>query len=308
MSEQKIVKQESAGAGGARYEWVRQPYSRRQVLRLAGAGALGGLAAGGLAKRSAFAAPAFLQGEPTTIQYVTWFWNEPGRAEAWRFLIDKFHKEQNEIRVEEAGWNFDQFAQNIIVQIQAGKVEGDVIQTTPDLVLRLLNAGKLVPLEDIIQRLEIPDLSPAHDYIRRDGHLYGLDVVTVQFGLLYNSTLFEQDNVPLPTNIDEWVDVSTRLTKRPNQFGIYSPHSLQEPNSFWFTLQEWAMPSGGVPVGGKEPLATSEPILQGLQLCNTMYDNAFPQGTDDSTAWQLSSNHQIAQQLSVSALVNVYRA
>ena len=287
---------------------ARAKLSRRGVLKTTGAVAAGGLAAAALPKRSAFAAPAVVQGEPVTIQYVTWFWNEPGRAEAWRFMLDKFHSEQNEIRVEEAGWPFDQFTNNIIVQLQAGGVEGDLIQTTPDLVLRLLRAEQLEPLNEVLEANNITTLSKAHDYITVDGRVYGLDVVTVVFGLLYNSALFEKDGVPLPTTIDEWVDVSARLTKRPNQFGIYSDHLLSEPESFWFTLQEWAMPYDGVWAQGKEPMVTSEPIINALKLYKTMYDVAFPQGVDNATATRLWANQQIAQQLIVSALVNVYKA
>ena len=300
MSEQKSV--------GRTYEWVHQPYSRRQVLRLAGATALGGLAAGGLAKRSAFAAPAVVQGDPVTITYMTWFWDEPGRAEAWRFMIEKFHQAQSEIRVEEGGGPFSEFTNNVIVQVQAGELEGDLIQTTPDLVLRLLRAELLEPLQDIVDSLGITTLSKAHDYITRDGQVYGLDVVTVVFGLLYNSALFEKDGVALPTNVDEWVDASTRLTKRPDQFGIFSDHVLKEAEEFWFTLQEWAMPYDGVWATGKEPQVTSEPIINALTLYKTMYDNAFPQGIDKAIARQLWGNNQIAQQLIVSAAVNVYKA
>ena len=61
---------------------------------------------------------------------MTWFWWESGRAEAWRYMVEKFHQSQNEIRVEEAGWPFNEFTNNIIVQLQAGRIEGDLIQTT----------------------------------------------------------------------------------------------------------------------------------------------------------------------------------
>ena len=286
-----------------------KPLTRRDVLKTTGAVAAGGLAAGLHPKASkVFAAPTVLQGEPETIRYMTWFWNEPGRAEAWRFMIEKFHAAQSEIRVEEGGGPFDEFTNNVVVQLQAGELEGDLIQTTPDLALRLLRAEQLEPLQEVLEANNITTLSKAHDYITVDGNVYGLDVVTVVFGLLYNSSLFEKDNVQLPTNVDEWVEVSKQLTRRPDQFGIFSDHLLSEPESFWFTLQEWAMPYDGVWATGLTPQVTSEPILNALKLYKTMYDNAFPQGVDQAAARQLWGNQQIAQQLIVSALVNVYKA
>jgi ABC-type glycerol-3-phosphate transport system substrate-binding protein len=292
---------------GESRDLTHRMFTRRNALKTTGAAALAGVTAMPKASK-VFAVPTVLQGETINLEYLTWFWNEPGRAEAWRFMIEKFHNAQSDIRIEEAGWPFNEFTNNIIVQLQAGAIEGDLIQTTPDLVLRLLRAQQLAPLQDIIDSLGITTLSSAHDYITVDGQVHGLDVVTVVFGLLYNSALFEESGITTtPTTIDEWVDVTRQLTNRPEQFGIFSPHLPAEPESFWFTLQEWAMPYDGVWAEGKTPLVTSEPIINALTLFKTMYDEAMPQGSNDATATRLWGNQQIAQQLIVSALVNVYK-
>jgi ABC-type glycerol-3-phosphate transport system substrate-binding protein len=283
--------------------------SRRTILK-SGAVAGAGVAAGAISPKASkvFAAPAVLQNEPIELDYVTWFWNEPGRGGAWREMIEDFHASQNEIRIREAGWPFPDFANNIIVQLQAGRLEGDVIQTTPDLVLRLLRAGALAPVNEVLTANNITTLSAAHDYITVDGNLYGLDVVTVVFGLLYNQVLFNDAGITtMPTNVDEWLAISTELTNRPDQFGMYSAHLLSEAESFWFTLQQWGCIYDGVWAEGLTPMLTSEPIMQGLDLFKQFYDLTFPQGTNDATATQLWANQQIAQQLIVSALVNVYR-
>ena len=285
--------------------------TRRDVLKTGGAAAAaGGLAlAGAGSKRSrAFAAPAVLQGETINLKYGTWFWNEPGRAEAWRFMIEKFHAAQSEIRIEESGGPFDEFTNNIIVQLQAGGIEDDLVQTTPDLVLRLLDAGQIASVQDVVDSLGITTLSKAHDYITVDGQVHGLDVVTVVFGLLYNTAIFEAAGITTPpTTVQEWVDVSTSLTDRPDQFGMYSAHITAEPESFWFQLQEWAMPFDGVWAQGATPMVDSEPIINAVTLFKQMYDGAFPQGSDDSTATRQWADGQIAQQLIVSAAVNVYK-
>ena len=59
-------------------------WSRRKLLKTgAGVGAAG-VAAGISPKASkVFAAPTVLQGEPITLDYMTWFYNEPGRGDAW---------------------------------------------------------------------------------------------------------------------------------------------------------------------------------------------------------------------------------
>ncbi len=285
---------------------LQRPKLSRRAALIGGSTAAGAALVG--SKRSTFAAPAFLRQDPVTIKYGTWFWNEPGRAEAWRFLIDKFHSEQDEIRVEEAGAPFNDFTNDIIIQLQAGRVDYDVIQTTPDLVLRLLQAGILTPLGSVLEANDITTLSKAHDYITVDGQPMGLDVVTVVFGLLYNQAIFDEAGVEtLPTNVDEWLALSTDLTERPNRFGMFSPHLLSEPESFWFTLQEWACPYNGVWAEGKTPMLTSEPIVNAVTLFKQFYDQTFPQGSDEATATRQWGANQIAQQLIVSAAVNVYK-
>jgi ABC-type glycerol-3-phosphate transport system substrate-binding protein len=244
------------------------------------------------------------------VKLLSWFWWEPGRRDAWRFVIDRFHQSQNDIRIEEAGWEFDDFTNRIIVQLQSGKIDGDMIQTTPDLVLRLMKAGQLEPIESVVSAAGVHNLSTAHDFIRDSfGQLYGLDTVSVAFGNLYNSALYASAGIQDPAqSIDEWVDQVKRLTNRDNnQYGIYSPHLLSEAEAFWFRLQEWALPYDGTWAVGKTPMVTSAPIINGLKLFKTMYDAGMPQGMDAVTASKAFSDGQIASQLAESAVVNVYK-
>ena len=284
---------------------VSTPVSRRGLIK---GTAAAGLAAGLSTKASkVFAAPAVLQGAQLELNYGTWFFEEPGRGGAWRALIEKFHAEQSDIKINEAGAGFNEFTNNVIVQLQAGKLEYDLVQTTPDLVLRLLKAEVLTPLGSVLTANNITTLSSAHDYITVDGQPMGLDVVTVVFGLLYNEALTTEAGVTLPTNTDDWLSVSTALTDRPNKFGMMSAHLMSEPESFWFQLQQWACPFDGTWATGKTPNLTTDPILKAVQLFKDFYDGTFPQGTDDATATRLWGSSQIAQQMIVSAAVNIFK-
>ena len=81
---------------------------------------------------------------------------------------------------------------------------------TPELAPRLIQADLLVPLDDVLVRNSITDLSSAHDALRKDGNLYGLDMVTVAFGILYNNDRYEEANITPATTPDEWVEVERR--------------------------------------------------------------------------------------------------
>jgi multiple sugar transport system substrate-binding protein len=280
--------------------------SRRTVLK--GAAAAGAAAVAVHPKANPAFAVNYLQGTPVTVKYGTWFWNEPGRGDAWKKQVDRFNAAQKDIKIEGVGVPFDQYTNDIIVQLQAGKIDYDVIQTTPDLVLRLLQADILAPLTKVLEANNITKLSDGHNNLYVNDEVRGLDVVTVIFGLFYNQSLFDTAGVTaLPTTVEEWKTVSTQLTKRPNQFGMYSPHNMAEPESFWFTLQEWALPFSGRWATGKTPNLTSEPIMSAVQLFKDMYDSSFPQGVDDATATRQWGEGQIAQELIVSALANVFK-
>jgi ABC-type glycerol-3-phosphate transport system substrate-binding protein len=285
---------------------ISRPVSRRSLIK---GGAAAGVATAGLKASKLYAAP-LLQSGPLEISYVTWFWNEPGRQDAWRDVIKKFHAEQNDIRIKEAGWPFNDFSNNIVTQLQAGKLDGDIIQTTPDLVLRLLKAGVLTPLDSVLKANNITTLNPAHKYIEdKNGAPLGLDVVTVPFGLFYNKSILDAAKITtLPTTTDEWFATAKQLTDRPNHFGMTSAHLVSEPASFWFTLQEWAAPFAGRWAQGKTPLLTSDPIINAVKLFKQFYDATFPQGTDDATQNSLWAGGQIAEQLIVSPVANVIKA
>src|SRR5262245_34786083 len=43
---------------------------------------------------------------PVTVKYLTWWWAEKGRNEAWRGIVRKFHDAQKDIRVQEVGFPY----------------------------------------------------------------------------------------------------------------------------------------------------------------------------------------------------------
>jgi multiple sugar transport system substrate-binding protein len=275
----------------------RKGLNRRDFLKK---GAVAGFAA-------TMGAPAIAQNAKITIPLLSWMWNEPGRGDAWRAMLAKFHAAQSDVFIEEAGAPFNEYTNNMLIQSQSGSINGAMFHTTPDLVVRLLRGGHLESLQDVVDKLGIADtLSKAHDHLRVDGKVHGLDIVTVKFGLLYNSKMFEAAGVKPPTSPEEWVQTSVALTKGSDQFGIYSPHLMNEPGDFWFILQQWAVMFDGVWAKDRMPMVNSAPVIEGLKLFKAMYDGAMPRGTDTATANQMYANGRIAQQLIVSAAVNIW--
>jgi len=257
---------------------------------------------------AAGAAPAVSTGAKQTVRYLSWWFEEGNRGKTWLAFVDEFNKSQPDIEVTTENIPFDAYTTKTIVGAQSGELDGDIIMATPELAPRLIKADLLLPLDDVLTKNNITDLSSAHDALRKDGHLYGLDMVTVAFGILYNKDRYDEAGITPAKTPDEWVAVSEKLTDRDNQkYGFWANHLVSEPSDFWFQLEEWCMPYGGVWANGKEPLLTSEPIINGLKLFKRMYDVAFPQGADGPTGRQLFGTGAIAQGLYVSAAVGSFK-
>ncbi len=281
---------------------VNSAISRRDFLKI-GSSAAAGVSAAALPK---IHFPNFIRQSKMELDFLTWFWTEPGRGDAWRAMIQKFHESQSDIHINESGYGENDYFQQILIQARSGRIDGDLFTETPDGFLRLMNAGHTISLEDVVKKAGVT-LSKAQDMLRKDGEVNGLDIVTVRFGLVYNKAMFDKAGVTEPTDIDSWVEIATALTDRPNQFGIYSPHMSSEPFTVWFTLQQWAVLYDGIWADGKKPLLTSDPVINGMKLFKTMYDNAMPQGTDVGTANQMVATSRIAQDMVVSAAVNQWK-
>ncbi len=282
---------------------AKQAISRRDFLKI---GATTAAASAVALPTSKIGFPNFIRQTKMELNLLTWFWTEPGRGDAWRAMIQKFHESQSDIQVNESGYGENDYFQQILIQARSGRIDGDMFTQTPDGFLRLMNAGHTISLEDVVERAGVK-LSQAQDMLRKDGEVNGLDIVTVRFGLVYNKALFDAAGIGEPTDIESWVAGATALTDRPNQFGIYSPHLASEPFTVWFTLAQWPVLFGGVLAEGKTPTLTSEPVINGIKLFKQMYDAAMPQGTDLGTANQMFANSQIAQYLIVSAAVNQWK-
>ncbi len=288
--------------------------SRRKFLQTAAVGATGVALAACAAPPPAapgsapVAAPAVNTGTKQVVRYLSWWFEEGNRGKTWNAFIKEFNESQKEIEIKAENIPFDTYTTKTIVGAQSGKLDGDILQATPELAPRLIKAGLLAPLDDVLTRNNITDLSSAHDAMRKDGHIYGLDMVTVAFGILYNNDRYEAAKITPAKTPEEWIAISKALTDRDKQqYGFWSDHLVSDATNFWFTLQQWAMPYDGLWAKGKTPLLTSDPIINGLKLFKQMYDVAFPQGADNATGQRLFGTGATAQALYVSAAVGALK-
>ncbi len=282
--------------------------SRRDVLKAGAAGAAGLAAAATLGKAStAMAAPAIVTRAPQTITLMSWFQFEAGRNAAWFQLIKDFHASQNDYRIKWTGWPGEYYTSHVLVQQQSGGISADVLTLIPDLAYRLVQAGVLEPIDDIVAKLNIHP-SPAHDFLRKGGHLYGINTVEVPFAIVYNKQLTDKAGITkLATNPADWKTQLHALTKKPNQYGIWQPNSPSEIFGWWFQLQNYCLMYDTLWAVGKKSLVNSPKIVAALEVWLEQYQNTMAVGATDAVANKLFANGQIAETLNVSAAVNQYK-
>lgn len=285
--------------------------SRRDLLKKgavlgAGIGAyatLGPSAAAGLGKRRVLRAG----GSAQTIKLMSWVQFEPGRQDAWKALLDKYNKSQSKYNVEFTGWTAQQYTANVLTQFQAGGIQADAITLIPDLAARLVKDNALVPLDGIVKQVGVHP-GKSHSILRKNGNLFGVSIVEVAFGLVYNPKLLKKAGISAPATTPEaWIAQLKTMTKKPQQFGLYQPNTLAEKFSFWFQMQDWINAYDGHWAKGRTPLLTSPPVIKTLKLYKDAYDNIIPQGSGDAAGVRLFAAGRVAEYLIVSAAVNVIK-
>ncbi|MFS0892699.1 ABC transporter substrate-binding protein [Microbacterium sp. 179-I 3D3 NHS] len=233
---------------------------------------------------------------------------EPGRKEAWAKVIDDFNAQSKSVEVEFVGWPFAEYSNQMLTQVQAGGLEADLITAPPDLASRLFALDAFDPMTEAIDAAGVTPDPGLHKFVTKDGKIYGVSVVTVSFGLLYNQAVLGAAGLEPATNVDDWVAQAAELTRRPDSFGLIAANTMAEQANWWFQLQNWVNAYDGTWAEGKTPLVTSGPVVKTLELYKRMYEGAIPQGSNDAQQMELMANGRGSQALLVSATVNVLKS
>ena len=269
-----------------------------------GAGAVAGVAA---VSSVAGAAPA--SAAKTQLNITTWMGVEPGRKEAWESVLAKFNAQSTTSEVKLAGWPFAQYVNQVLTGLEAGTLTDDLIMSTPDLAVRLFKSGYFLPLTEAIKAAGVTPNPKIHAYVtNKAGAVHGVSIVTVNFGLLYNSELFAKAKIKPPTTPEELLAAAKKLTKKPNQHGFWHPNTMAEQGDFWFNMQNWVNMYDGVWAVGKTPKANSPQVVKAMKLWLDLYNTSIPKGINNAAAVQLAANGRIAQGFWVSAAVNVLKS
>jgi len=245
------------------------------------------------------------------VKYMTWWWAEKGRNEAWRGIVKKFHDSQKDIRIQEVGFPYSEYFQRVTTQLAGGRLDADVVSLSDELAVRMVKGNYLIQVDDIPKRLGIQDkFDPSlQQLVTVNGRLYGLLVNITPYALIYNKELYDKGGIKRPPSThEEYFAAAKQLTKRPDQFGHAGRSTMQEQNGWWQDISHWVLGYGGQWVKAKKPQLTEAPVINAVKAYKRLYDEAMPQGSDASTYRRMAWEGKVAQYIDNNANINILKA
>jgi len=248
-------------------------------------------------------------GGPVTLKYMSWWWAEKGRNDAWRALVKKFHDSQNDIRIQEVSFPYSDYFNRVMTQIAGGRLDADVLSAYDELAIRLIKGNQLEPLDDLVATLGIKGkLSSMNDFVTSNGKLYALFCTTPGYALIYNKELYDKEGITKPpASQEEYFAVAKKVTHRPHQFGHAGRHTISEQGGWLQDITQWVLGYGGVWAKAKKPLVTTDPVINAVKAYKKLYDEAMPQGADASTYRRMAWEGKIVQYIDNSANINILK-
>ncbi|WP_454852898.1 ABC transporter substrate-binding protein [Promicromonospora soli] len=116
--------------------------------------------------------------------------------------------------------------------------------STPQMLAQLLETGKVVPLDDLI---DDPEAEVGRDNFTEgmlatgtfDGTVYSLPTEAGDYSLVYNKEMFDEAGLEVPTTWDEVADAAEALTT-DDRYGIYLPIGTGEWPVFTWQTMLWS--------------------------------------------------------------------
>lgn len=271
------------------------PLERRLTRRtvLGGAATAAGLAA--LPAHRGAAAPTVRRPYFNKLQKVKLRVAQLGSLEGAKLaqeILGGFTAEQPDIEVEvfpiEAP-DWDVFFQKLLTQIAAGQVPDMVLVATEGTQL-FAGKGLAAPLDDFVQRDKeqlreyFSDVTPSLvEAMFYEGHLYELPDSYNAANIIYNTTMFQDRGVPLPTDawtIDDFTNAMPKLLKQED--GQTTEYGFYWVNRMWGGAMPWIFVNDS-------NILTEERAPNGEWFWNEFYkDDPTAQGRGGGWQWKNS--------------------
>jgi multiple sugar transport system substrate-binding protein len=266
---------------------------RRDVLKLAGIGALGAVlpACGSQLPEPNVSAAGFGEGATGTVR----LWCRAATQAGVQVTVDQFHKVQNRIRVEVTPVLDSQFVTKLATAIRGRQVP-DIVDIDDINSMLFLYRDALTDLTPLIEALPFRDaISPGHlGLAARNDRYYAVPYLADTSAMFYNEQLLEKAKVDPETltDFDGYLEAARRVRKLGSDIYGWSI-AANSPGILGFVVQPhvWAADSRTIvgAVGSQRAaVADNKEVRRTLELYRTLWrEGLVPRANfaDTGTTW-----------------------
>lgn len=220
-----------------------------------------------------------------TLRLATWQWEDPAYAPFWTGTTQAFMEANDGITIEPFAFPIDQLWDRLNLEI-AAETPPDLIEVTGFNVFQYMEQGALAPLNECFEGTDIVEnvLNQDSYAVDDEGNIYALNLSARTLQLYVNRALFDEANVEVPTNFEEFMAAAQALTDPSRErFGLVLVN-LAHSRLYEAVLLMVAGYGGHFSVDG-EPAFTSPEVIQGVQFFKDLFDaGVMPQGVADGGA------------------------
>ena len=197
--------------------------------------------------------------------------NDPNQLEFMQSVIAEYQSQQPGVEVDLViAWPAER-GRRLLTALASGADLG-IFEVEPTLMPQWVEAGYLLPLDDIVSNIGAGDFVDGSLYAQ-DGQVYAVPYAESVYGLWVRKDLLEQAGLPVPTNYEELL-TAARLLTEGDMYGISLPAGQNIATVNYFSIFLWQ--NGGDYFTCDGEVALGEP--QALQAIQRWTDAQNPLG------------------------------
>ncbi len=196
-------------------------------------------------------------------------------------ITEHFEADHPDIRIHFEAMPYDAMRDKILTSFLAPEATYDIIILDNPWVDEFAHAGYLLPLDDRIAATKGYDyadfVGPLREIGEVDGKIYGVPYYNYALGLIVRQDLFDEQGIPVPTTLDDYVATVKKLTHD----GFYG--AAMQPQRGYKIFEEWKnwlYAAGGDLVDKQGNVILDSPEgVRALKLYIDTYHTAAPPGS-----------------------------
>jgi multiple sugar transport system substrate-binding protein len=162
--------------------------------------------------------------------------NDPNQLAFLQSMIAEYQSQHPDVEVDVTiAWSAER-GRRLLTALAAGSDLG-IFEVEPTLMPQWVEAGYLLPLNDVVANIGEIDFVPGSLY-QQSGQIYAVPYAVSVYGLWVRKDLLEQAGLPIPTTYEEVLNAARVLTKG-GMYGIALPAGQNIATVNYFSIFLW---------------------------------------------------------------------